>query len=56
MAFLDLWLNIGVQETKKLENVFKSPVLHHIQSSMGGLSVIRTYNRQAIFERRFELI
>ncbi|CAG7725355.1 unnamed protein product [Allacma fusca] len=53
MILLGAWLNIGVRQTKKLDNVLKSPVVGHLQSSMGGLSIIRTYNRQAVFQQRF---
>ncbi|PSN51489.1 Multidrug resistance-associated protein 5 [Blattella germanica] len=51
--FLDIWLNVGLRETKKLDNLLKSPVLNHITSTMAGLSVIRTYGRQKIFLERF---
>jgi hypothetical protein len=32
----------GVLETKKLDNKLKSPVIHHITSSMTGVNVIRS--------------
>lgn len=51
--FLDVWLNVGLRETKKLDNLLKSPVLNHISSTMAGLSVIRTFGRQKIFLERF---
>ncbi|XP_046999518.1 ATP-binding cassette sub-family C member 5-like isoform X1 [Schistocerca americana] len=51
--FLDMWLNVGLRETKRLDNLLKSPVLNHISSSMAGLSIIRTYGRQKIFLERF---
>ncbi|KAJ4445532.1 hypothetical protein ANN_12212 [Periplaneta americana] len=50
---LDVWLNVGLRETKRLDNLLKSPVLNHISSTMAGLSVIRTYGRQKIFLERF---
>jgi hypothetical protein len=31
----------GVLETKKLDNKLKSPVIHHITSSMTGVNIIR---------------
>lgn len=52
MIFLDIWLNYGVRETKRLEIILKTPVIHHIQSSMGGLSIIRTFSRQDNFKIR----
>ncbi|XP_033609843.1 multidrug resistance-associated protein 5 isoform X2 [Cryptotermes secundus] len=51
--FLDVWLNVGLRETKKLDNLLKSPVLNHMSSTMAGLSVIRTFGRQKIFLERF---
>jgi ABC transporter transmembrane region. len=53
--FLDVWLNVGLRETKKLDNLLKSPVLNHISSTMAGLSVIRTYGRQKIFLERYHI-
>ncbi|KAK3927988.1 Multidrug resistance-associated protein 5 [Frankliniella fusca] len=52
-AFLDVWLNKGLKETKRLDNLRKSPVLNHITSTMSGLSVIRSFGRQRIFLERF---
>jgi len=40
-------------ETRKLENVTKSPVLHHLSSTSSGIAVIRAYGRQETFQRRF---
>jgi hypothetical protein len=51
--FLDVWLNVGLRETKKLDNLLKSPVLNHISSTLAGLSVIRTFGRQNIFLERY---
>ncbi|XP_046390511.1 ATP-binding cassette sub-family C member 5-like [Ischnura elegans] len=52
-AFLDIWLNKGLKEAKKIDNFLKSPVLNHIASSMAGLSVIRAYGRHRVFLERF---
>lgn len=52
-AFLDVWLNKGLKETKRLDNLRKSPVLNHITSTMSGLSVIRSFGRQRVFLERF---
>ncbi|XP_037080857.1 LOW QUALITY PROTEIN: putative uncharacterized protein YKR104W [Pollicipes pollicipes] len=40
-----LWrcLVTGIRNTKHIENVLRSPVLHHLTSTVGGLSVIRSY-------------
>jgi len=52
MIFMDVWLNFCVRETRKLENVMKTPVIHHLQSSLGGLSIIRTFRREDAFRIR----
>lgn len=52
-AFLDMWLNKGLKETKRLDNLRKAPVLNHITSTMAGLSVIRAFGRQKVFLERF---
>ncbi|XP_071446503.1 ATP-binding cassette sub-family C member 5-like isoform X2 [Hetaerina americana] len=52
-AFLDVWLNKGLREAKKIDNFLKSPVLDHIASSMAGLSIIRAYGRHKVFLERF---
>ena len=45
---LDIAMNKGVLETRKLENVAKSPVLQQLSSSMVGLQTIRGYQRQNV--------
>ena len=50
---LDIIMNVGILETKKLENQTKSPVLHHLTSSMAGIHVIRGFGKQGVFQRRF---
>ena len=55
MAFvlLDFTMNSGVLEAKKLDNIMKSPVIHHISSSMAGVVVIRGFGKEEIFKARF---
>ncbi|TRY70687.1 hypothetical protein TCAL_10025 [Tigriopus californicus] len=53
-VLLDVIMNRGILETKKLENVTKSPVIHHLSSSMAGISIIRGYQKQAVFQKKFE--
>lgn len=55
MAFvlLDFTMNSGVLEAKKLDNIMKSPVIHHISSSMAGVVVIRGFGKEEIFKERF---
>ncbi len=54
-AFLgmDYFMNRGVVWTRKLDNITKSPVLHHLSSAAAGVAVIRCYGRQAVVQRRF---
>jgi ATP-binding cassette subfamily C (CFTR/MRP) protein 1 len=49
---LDIFLNEGVRQTKKLENRANSPVLHHLSSAMAGIAIIRGYQRQSLFQKR----
>jgi len=50
---LDLMMNSGVLEAKKLDNLMKSPVIHHISSSMTGVNIIRGFAKEDVFKRRF---
>ncbi|XP_076037140.1 ATP-binding cassette sub-family C member 5-like isoform X2 [Oratosquilla oratoria] len=50
---LDVFLNAGVRELKRLDNTLKSPVIQFIGSTISGLTVIRTYDREGLFTRRF---
>ena len=47
---LDIVMGVGMLETKKLENKTKSPLLHHLNSAMSGITVIRGYQRQNLFQ------
>ena len=49
---LDLLMNKGVLESKKLDNLMKSPVIHHITSSMSGVNVIRGFKKEDVFKKR----
>ncbi|XP_068243109.1 ATP-binding cassette sub-family C member 5-like isoform X2 [Palaemon carinicauda] len=51
-AGIDIFLNVGVRELKRLDNVLKSPVIQHISSSVSGISVIRTFDRESLFLNR----
>lgn len=53
---LDILMNRGVLEARKLENVTKSSVLHHLSSAMAGICVIRGYRRQHVFQRRYAFL
>lgn len=49
---IDIFLNAGVRELKRIDNMRKSPVIQHIGSSLAGLSVIRTFDQQELFTNR----
>ncbi|XP_068202671.1 ATP-binding cassette sub-family C member 5-like isoform X2 [Palaemon carinicauda] len=49
---IDIFLNAGVRELKRIDNMRKSPVIQHIGSSLAGLSVIRTFDQQELFTGR----
>ena len=51
-VLLDMIMNTGVHQTKKLDNQMKAPVLHHISSSMAGIVTIRGFRKQEVFKRR----
>ena len=46
-------MNSGILEAKKLDNIMKSPVIHHISSSMAGVVVIRGFGKEEVFKERF---
>merc|ERR1719237_661266 len=50
---LDFTMNSGILEAKKLDNIMKSPVIHHISSSMAGVVVIRGFGKEEVFKERF---
>ena len=49
---LDLTMNSGVLESKKIDNLMKSPVIHHISSSMAGVMIIRGFGKEDVFKAR----
>jgi ABC-type multidrug transport system fused ATPase/permease subunit len=53
--FFDVYMNRGVLEARKLENKSKSPVLTDITSIMPGISVIRGFERQSVFQDKFSV-
>ena len=53
VALLDMTMNGGVRESKKLDNQMKAPVIHHISSSMAGVNIIRGYSMEEVFKARF---
>ena len=55
-GFMDQMMTRGVLESKKLDNLMKSPVLHHISSTMAGVTIIRGFGKEDVFKRRSVLI
>ena len=53
-VFFDVCMNRGVLETRKLENKTKSPVLTDITSILPGIPVIRGFERQSVFQNKFD--
>ncbi|KAK7074921.1 ABC transporter transmembrane region [Halocaridina rubra] len=51
-VILDLFLNAGVRELKRIDSIRKSPVIQHIGSTLSGLSLIRVFNQQTLFTKR----
>ena len=49
---LDVVMNGGVVQSRKLENQTKSPILHHLSSAMAGITIIRGYQKQHVFQRK----
>ena len=49
-----LWrcLVVGIRNTKQIENVARSPLLHHLSSTVGGLAVIRAYGKERMMIER----
>merc|ERR1719369_228010 len=54
-GFMDQMMTRGVLESKKLDNLMKSPVLHHISSTMSGVTIIRGFGKEDVFKRRFNV-
>ena len=55
-GFMDQMMTRGVLESKKLDNLMKSPVLHHISSTMAGVTIIRGFEKEDVFKRRSVLV
>ncbi|KAK8395732.1 hypothetical protein O3P69_005668 [Scylla paramamosain] len=51
-VMVDVFLNAGVREFKRLDNTLKSPITQHIGSSISGLSIIRTFDKEKLFITR----
>ncbi|CAG0914440.1 unnamed protein product, partial [Notodromas monacha] len=48
LAF-DYWLNVGVREVKRVDNVTRSVIIQHIDMTVSGLSVIHSYEKETEF-------
>ena len=51
-GFMWRCLVTGVRSTKQIENVARSPLLHHLSSTVGGLAVIRAYGKERMMIER----
>lgn len=49
----DIYLNGGVCETKRMENLLRPPLLGHISATLQGLDIIRCYEKKNMFSERF---
>ncbi|CAG0914441.1 unnamed protein product [Notodromas monacha] len=52
LAF-DYWLNVGVREVKRVDNVTRSVIIQHIDMTVSGLSVIHSYEKETEFMDKF---
>eukprot|EP01038_Epipyxis_sp_PR26KG_P011238 gene11238-15079_t len=43
------------RELKRLDSISRSPIISHFGESLGGLSIIRSFNRQEMFEQMNEV-
>ena len=50
--FMDKCLNSGGGDAKRLENVRKSLVLQHLDATIDGLTVLRSYNKENYFTNK----
>ncbi|XP_065304617.1 ATP-binding cassette sub-family C member 5-like [Dermacentor albipictus] len=54
---LDRWLNVGVREVKKLDNVARSAVIVHLTTTLQGVAVIRVFGCHKWFTNKmYELV
>nr|XP_050025537.1 ATP-binding cassette sub-family C member 5-like isoform X1 [Dermacentor andersoni] len=54
---LDRWLNVGVREVKKLDNVARSAVIVHLSTTLQGVAVIRVFGCHKWFTNKmYELV
>ena len=53
ILILDIIMNSGVRQTKKLDNLMKSKVVHHITNTMEGVVTIRWFHKENFFKKRF---
>ncbi|XP_077509755.1 ATP-binding cassette sub-family C member 5-like isoform X2 [Amblyomma americanum] len=54
---LDRWLNVGVREVKKLDNVARSAVIVHLATTLQGVAVIRVFGCHKWFTNKmYELV
>lgn len=52
----DVFLNGGVRETKRIDNLLRPPLLAHIAATIQGLPIIRCYEKQKMFAEKFRCL
>ncbi|XP_046389738.1 ATP-binding cassette sub-family C member 5-like [Ischnura elegans] len=53
-VLMDVWMNKAVAQVKRVSSALQSPVVDFLSSTVSGLSLIRTYGQQAVFQERFK--
>ncbi|XP_071446557.1 ATP-binding cassette sub-family C member 5-like [Hetaerina americana] len=51
---MDIWMNKAVTQVKRISCALQSPVVNFLSSTVSGLSLIRIYEQQVVFQERFE--
>ncbi|GAB6032438.1 ATP-binding cassette sub- C member 11 [Chamberlinius hualienensis] len=49
----DTLFSQAVQETKRMDNLLKPPIINHLNSTVQGIEVIRCYKKQQLFSEMF---
>ena len=51
----DKCMSKGIFEARKLENQTKSAVIHNLSSVLSGVRIIRGFQREALFQKRYTM-
>lgn len=55
-AIFDSVFSSGVKEIKRIENLLRPPLLIHMSTTVQGLDIIKTYDKQTAFSEKFRHI